>query len=90
MPVVLRVKGYRCFFYEADLSEPPHVHVAKQGSEAKFWVNPIGLAKSRGFREHELNEIEAILAKHWEEILQAWQREQEKQRGHGQGENQNA
>jgi hypothetical protein len=88
MPVVLRVKGYPCFFYEVDLNELPHVHVAKQGSEAKCWVNPIGLAKSRGFREHELNEIATILAERQEESLQVWQREQEK-RGHSQGENQN-
>ncbi len=34
MPVVLRVSGYRFWFYEADLNEPPHVHVGKAGKEA--------------------------------------------------------
>lgn len=29
MPVILRVRGYRCWFYEADLDEPAHVHVGK-------------------------------------------------------------
>ena len=40
MPVVLRVNGYKFFFYEADLvNEPPHVHITKDGNEAKFWLN---------------------------------------------------
>lgn len=41
MPVILRVKGYRFWFYEADLDEPPHVHVGKAGMEAKYWLNPV-------------------------------------------------
>ena len=61
MPVVLRVKGYRIGFDEADLAEPPHVHVRKERDEAKFWMDPILLARSRGFREHELREIQEIL-----------------------------
>ena len=42
MPVVLRVNGYKFFFYEADVAnEPPHVHVTKEGNEAKFWLDPV-------------------------------------------------
>ncbi|TAK58277.1 MAG: DUF4160 domain-containing protein [Bacteroidetes bacterium] len=57
MPVVLRIKGYRFWFYEADLTEPPHVHVGKEDKEAKYWLHPIACAKAYRFREHELNEI---------------------------------
>lgn len=78
MPVVLRIKGYHVWFYEADLDEPPHVHVGKEDKEAKYWMVPIALAKSRRFREHELGEIERILAEHKEYILRTWQEEQEK------------
>jgi hypothetical protein len=84
MPVVLRIKGYRFWFYEADLDEPPHVHVGKEGHEAKYWVPSVALARSRGFREHELNEIERILAEYQNNILEAWRREQVK-RGHREG-----
>jgi hypothetical protein len=84
MPVVLRVKGYRFSFYEADLDEPPHVHVRKQSGEAKYWLTPIELANSRGFREHELAEIQRILEEHLDEILLAWQQEEAK-RDRGQG-----
>lgn len=39
MPTVLRLEGYKFFFYsdEGDPREPAHIHVFKSGSEAKFW-----------------------------------------------------
>jgi len=78
MPVILRLKGYKFWFYQADLDEPPHVHVAKEGWEAKFWVNPVALARSHGFRAHELNEIERILSAYQRDILEVWAKEQQK------------
>ena len=78
MPVILRVKGYRFWFYEADLDEPPHVHVGKDGKEAKYWVSPIRLARPGQFRQHELNEIERIIGEFTSTILAAWEREQDK------------
>ena len=78
MPVILRVRGYRFWFYAADLDEPPHVHVGKEGKEAKYWVDPIALARPGRFREHELNEIERILATYRDDILEAWREEQQK------------
>jgi hypothetical protein len=84
MPVVLRIKGYRFWFYEADLAEPPHVHAGRQGSEAKYWLDPVGLAKSRGFHEHELTEIQNILIEFRDTILEAWRAEEAK-RGHREG-----
>jgi hypothetical protein len=84
IPVILRIKGYRFYFYEADLDEPPHVHVGKQSSEAKYWLNPVMLSKSRGFREHELAEIQKIAEEYREEILEAWRHEEAK-RGRSEG-----
>ena len=86
MPIVLRIRGYRFWFYQADLDEPPHVHVGKQSREAKYWLEPIALSKVRGFREHELNEIARILVEHRDEILRAWRNEESK---HGHSESQN-
>ena len=39
MPVILRIDGFRFFFYsnEGNPLEPAHIHVMKSGSEAKFW-----------------------------------------------------
>ncbi len=82
MPVILRIRGYRFWFYEADLDEPPHVHVGKEGKEAKFWIEPIRLARSRRFSNVELSEIERILVEYQKDVLDAWKKEQLK-RGHG-------
>lgn len=82
MPVVLRVNGYKFWFYEADLDEPPHVHVGKAGNEAKFWIKPISESKTRGFRQHELNEIVKITREHQNDLLAKWQKERQK-RDHG-------
>jgi hypothetical protein len=84
MPVVLRVRGYRFWFHEADLDEPPHVHVGKEDKEAKFWLEPVELARPGRFRRHELSEIERILAEHRDTILEAWH-EELRNRGNRQG-----
>jgi hypothetical protein len=78
MPIILRVKGYRFWFYEADLDEPPHIHVGKEGKEAKYWIDPMALARARRFRKWELTEIEGILADYRAYILEAWEKEQTK------------
>ena len=78
MPVILRIKGYRFWFYEADLDEPPHVHVSKDGKQGKFWLTPISLARASRFRDHEINEIYRILKDFQDDILKTWQKEQQK------------
>jgi len=49
IPTVLRISGFRFFFYSLEGSEPAHVHIEHGDSIAKFWLKP-GLAESRGFR----------------------------------------
>lgn len=52
MPKVFEWKGYRFYFYseEGTPLEPPHIHVRKDGSEAKFWLRPfVSVAYNRGF-----------------------------------------
>lgn len=78
-------QSFRIGFYQADLVEPIHVHVRRQHGEAKFWMTPISLADSRGFRPHELSEIEKILTEHREDIVSAWAAA-EAQRGDGSSE----
>jgi hypothetical protein len=81
MPVILRIRGYRFWFYAADLDEPPHVHVAKESIQAKYWVNPVRVARPGRFRAHELREIESILVEYRVFILDVWQQEERKRVG---------
>ena len=79
MPVVLRVNGYKFFFYEADVAnQAPHVHVTKEGNEAKFWLNPIMLEREGRFRKNELRDIERIIQDNRDFLLEAWEKEKSK------------
>ncbi len=52
--------------------EPIHVHVAHAGSYAKFWLAPVELAESRGFRSHELNELRGIVLSNKRFFVRKW------------------
>ena len=72
MPTVLRIKGYQFYFYAEEGSEPPHIHVAKAGTDAKFWLLPIRLSVNHGFRPHDLREIAEIIERNEPFILEKW------------------
>ena len=61
MPTVLQVGAYSFIFFSSDRGELVHIHVKRDRLLVKFWLNPISLAKNRGFKEHEINEIERLL-----------------------------
>ncbi len=52
--------------------EPPHIHVAKAGCDAKFWLSPVRLAVNHGFRPHDLREIAEIAENNETLILEKW------------------
>jgi hypothetical protein len=72
MPTVLRVGSLRFFFYAGDGAEPPHIHVEREDSEAKFWLDPVRLERSRGFRRKEINRIHGLVEDHREQLLESW------------------
>lgn len=73
MPTVLRSGPYRVYFYSHDLlNEPPHVHVDRDDLSAKFWLNPVALARNLGFNATELRRIERLLREHQQKLLEAW------------------
>jgi Domain of unknown function (DUF4160) len=72
MPTVLRVSGFRFFFYSLEGSEPVHIHVEQGDRVAKFWLNPVQVAESHGFRTHELNRLRALVIEHRLSLLEAW------------------
>ena len=72
MPTVLREGPYSFVFFSSDRGEPPHIHVNRDREIAKFWLDPVGLAKNRGFASHELNRIEELVSTHRETLLEAW------------------
>ena len=72
MPEVLRVGGYRFFFFSREGAEPPHIHVEQAERYAKFWLLPLTLAESRGFRSSELRGLHNLIEKHRDSFMMAW------------------
>ena len=61
MPTILRIEGYRFFFYSREDNEPPHIHVELGECLAKYWLEPVELASSKRFKAHELNTVRHLV-----------------------------
>lgn len=75
MPVILRYKGYKFFFFsnEGNPREPVHVHLRKGDAIAKIWIEPeISVAQSHGLSAKELSELLGIVKKNVKLILRSW------------------
>ena len=72
MPTVLRTGPYRFYFYSHEPNEPPHVHVDRDDLSAKFWLEPVALARNFGFNERELTMLQRIVNSRHDEFLEAW------------------
>ncbi|TAN59254.1 MAG: DUF4160 domain-containing protein [Rhodospirillales bacterium] len=72
MPTVLNHNGFRYFFFSREGNEPAHIHVEQGERVAKFWIDPVGLAWSEGFRNHELTKLRAMVIERRMDFLEAW------------------
>jgi len=73
MPTVSNISGpYRFFFYSFDCNERMHVHVQRERMVCKFWIQPLALARNKGFASKELNIIREIILKSRDRIMEAW------------------
>jgi len=53
---------FSVFLFSREGHEPRHIHVEQAERYAKFWLDPIELIESRGFRGSELRELHSIIA----------------------------
>ena len=72
MPTVFRSGPYRFFFYAADWVEPPHIHVRRDRSTLKFWLNPVRLEENDGFAPPELTRLARLIQRNVNQLLKAW------------------
>ena len=72
MPTVLTVGPYSFVFFSSDRGEPVHIHVKRDRYVAKFWLEPIELAKNLGFADHEVGRIKRLVTEHQEFLREAW------------------
>ena len=72
MPTVLRDGPYNFILFSSDRGEPPHIHVTRERSVTKFWLDPVVLVINRGFREPEIRRIMRLVRQHQVILLEAW------------------
>lgn len=71
-PTVLRVKGWRLYFFSRE-ERRGHVHVHHADGEAKFWINPaVELAANFGLKPKQIMEVQTLIEEHLNEIRAAW------------------
>lgn len=68
----MRIGPYRFHFYSREGSEPPHIHVAREDLEAKFWLRPVALATHRGFARAELIRVQKLVEEHCQTLINAY------------------
>lgn len=72
MPTVMRIEAFRFYFFSHEPNEPPHIHIDRGEATIKVWLESLEVAKSRGFRAHEIGGIVALVDKHKAALLEAW------------------
>jgi hypothetical protein len=75
MPKVFDWNGYRFHFFanEGSPREPVHIHIARPGAEAKFWLYPeVELAYNRGFDARTIRRLHDVVLERRAEIEGAW------------------
>ena len=72
MPTVLRVDGFRFFFFSNEGNEPPHIHVELAEAYAKFWIAPVELAYTSGFTSRQLRKLRKLVDENEELFHESW------------------
>lgn len=72
MPTILREGPYRFYWFSHEPGEPPHVHVDRDECSAKFWLEPVALARNLGFPAAELRRLREIVETNQVLFREAW------------------
>ncbi|TAE52631.1 MAG: DUF4160 domain-containing protein [Bacteroidetes bacterium] len=72
MPTILRIGGFRFFFYSNEGTEPPHIHVERADAVAKFWLETIELSSNYGFNSKEIRQIHELVEENRAFFISKW------------------
>jgi hypothetical protein len=72
MPTILRIEGYRFFFFSNEGHERPHVHIESGEKYAKYWLKPVVLSKSFGYHPAELSYLRKLVEVNQKLFLEKW------------------
>ncbi|MBN2965588.1 DUF4160 domain-containing protein [Sulfurospirillum sp. T05] len=71
MPTVLRIDGFRFFFF-SDEHEPVHIHVEKGDGYMRVELETLNVTAKQKFTKNDEKKIISIIKKHQEELIGAW------------------
>jgi hypothetical protein len=72
MPVILRIDGFKFFFFSNEGTEPIHIHVERSDADAKFWLRPVRLARNNGLKASELSKARRLVEENEKLIEGKW------------------
>jgi len=72
MPTILRLLGFRFFFYSNEGNEPPHVHVEKGDGQGKYWLDPVQEEYMHNFKASEKRKVKQIIEENQEQFKNDW------------------
>ena len=77
MPKIAIYQAFTFYMYIYDvLNEPPHLHITKNkkgyNNSAKIWLESLIFAESGDFSDNELNQIEKLVTKNQEILIDAF------------------
>lgn len=68
----MRRGGFRFFFYSNEGTEPPHVHVERQGAVAKFWLSPPSPVHTMGMSKADLRRAARLVERNRGYFEEVW------------------
>ena len=71
MPTVLRIDGYRFFFF-SDEHSPQHIHIEKGDSYARIELETIKVTDSYNLNSKELKKLSRLVEQNSEKLRKAW------------------
>ena len=72
VPTVLRVEGFRFFFFSNERQESPHVQVERGDGYTKLWLGPVRFAEADGLTRAELRRVRELAEGHETHFLERW------------------
>ena len=71
MPTVLRVEGFRFFFF-SDEHNPSHIHIEKGDAYARIELQTIKITDSYNLNSKELKKLRTLVEKNSNQLTEAW------------------
>ncbi len=76
MPTILKILGWRLFFYPNEGNEPIHSHCQKGEADCKYWISPESFDIAPQFECNltptDRREIRKIVFEHFDRIVLEW------------------